>query len=108
MSRQEIDRPANLTDDSAHTRLGRYRIFDKRHVEAVRERTGSNMGEVLLGQALPIASVNECNGRCSSVRAGDPVYSLARGLTIRQVSLDADALVDRSAATTEIGHHFRH
>src|SRR3984885_1015871 len=108
MGNQEIDRLTNLADDSANACLGCERIFDKRDVEAVREWTGGNMGKLLLGQALPVTPVNVGKGRRPDARAGNPVYSLACGLTIGQVSLNADALVDRSAATTEIGHRFRH
>src|SRR6202522_4765198 len=74
MGCQEIDRPADLVDDGAHTYLGRERIFDKRHVVAVRERAGGDMGELFLGKTLPIAPVDESQGRRPDVRARDPVY----------------------------------
>src|ERR1700679_1189909 len=108
MGHQEIDRLTNLADDSANACLGCERIFDKRYIEAVRKRTGGNMGKLLLGQALPVTSVEVGNGRRTDARAGDPVYSLARGLTIGKVSLDIAPLVDRCAAPTEIGHRLRH
>src|SRR5271156_2991105 len=82
MGRQEIDRLTNLADDSANACLGCERIFDKRHVVAVRERAGGNMGKLLLGQTLPVTPVNVGKGRRTGAGAGNPVYSLARGLTI--------------------------
>src|ERR1700742_1469683 len=81
MGHQEIDRLTNLFDDGAHACLGCECIFDKRHVEAVRKRTSGDMGKLLLGQALPVTSVNVGKGWCADPRAGNPVYSLARGLT---------------------------
>src|ERR1700744_420922 len=82
MSHHEIDRLTNLANDSANACLGCERIFDKRHVEAVRKRAGGNMGKLLLGQALPVAPVNVDKGGRADARAGDPVDSLARCLTI--------------------------
>src|ERR1700744_2606028 len=108
MGNQEIDCLTNLADDSANACFRCERIFDERHVEAVCEGAGGNLGKLLLGEALPITPVNVGKGRRPDARAGNPVYSLARNITIGQVSLNADTLVDRSAATTEIGHRFRH
>src|ERR1700678_3825983 len=74
MGNQEIDRLTNLADDSANTCLGCERIFDTRDVEAVREWPGGNMGNLLLGQALPVTPVNVGNGRRTDPRAGNPIY----------------------------------
>src|SRR5580698_432573 len=82
MGHQVIDRLTNLADDNADACLGCERIFDKRHVKAVRKGAGGNMGKLLLRQTLPVAPVNVGKGGRADARAGDPVYSLARGLTI--------------------------
>ncbi len=82
MGHQEIDCLTNLADDSANACLRCEGIFDKRHVDAVREWAGGNMGKLLLRQALPITPENVGKGRRAGARAGNPVYSLVRGLTI--------------------------
>src|ERR1700761_5905788 len=82
MRHQEIDRTGDFADDGANLCLRSERVFNKRHVEATRERAGGNMRELLLGQTLPIAPMDESQGRHPDAWVGDPVHPLTYALSV--------------------------
>src|SRR5581483_1490232 len=90
-ARKKIDAGMDLGDDLIQRGIGRERIADQRDIDAVAERALGKHREVFLGAVLPIAAVDEQQGR-RIVMHLEKVDAVALARTVTKIEMIGMAL----------------
>ncbi len=97
---------SGLDDDIVHPRLGGEGIASHRDADAVRESTLGNKGKSFPGVALPIAAMEEQQGRSAAVTGGEEVEPGARRGRIGHIARPGYSIAQDSATALPLRDDF--